>query len=80
MPYETLNNLPQNIRDILPEHAQEIYIEAFNNALKEYEDPNKRKLGGLQEETAYRVAWAAVKKVYEKNDKTGKWKPIREKV
>lgn len=56
MPYEKKSDLPENIRENLPSHAQEIYKEAFNNALKQYDS----------EETAFKVAWAAVKEKYEK--------------
>jgi len=52
------------VRDNLPKHAQEIYQAAFNNAWDEY---------GHDEERAHRVDWAAVKKSYKKNEKTGHW-------
>ena len=32
MAYEKLPDLPDNVRDNLPEHAQEIYRAAFNSA------------------------------------------------
>ena len=60
MPYVTNHDLPPSVRSHLPDHAQDIYREAFNHAWQEYAgDPR-------QEEIAHRVAWAAVKKVYEK--------------
>ena len=73
MPYNSVNDLPGTVRNHLPPHAQEIYLEAFNNAWKEYADPAKRRGNITQEETAYRVAWAAVKETYSKNEKTGEW-------
>jgi cation transport regulator len=53
----------------LPEHAQEIYKEAHVNALKQYQKPEKRRGGKMQsaEQVAHKVAWAAVKKKYEKH-------------
>lgn len=54
--------------DQLPEHAQHIFEKAHASALKEYENPKKRR-GGSQEgveEVAHKVAWAAVKKNYKK--------------
>lgn len=66
MPYCTQKDLPDTVRNILPHHAQDIYLEAFNNAWDEYRDPSKRRKDGSQEETAHRVAWSAVKKKYEK--------------
>ena len=61
MPYNSNKKLPESIQGVLPEHAQTIYRTAFNSAYKQYEF----------EETAIKVAWAAVKKSYEKRN--GKW-------
>jgi cation transport regulator len=48
------------VRNHLPEHAQSIYREAFNHAFAAHAgDPR-------QEEAAHRIAWAAVKRSYEK--------------
>lgn len=75
MPKErSTEGLPENIQSILPKHAQKIYQEAHDNALEQYKDPKKRRGDASLEETAHKVAWAAVKKEYEKNEKTGKWK------
>jgi len=71
MPYRSNQDLPDSVKDNLPEHAQAIYREAFNHAWEEYKDPAKRRKGGSQEETAHRVAWTAVKEKYEKQD--DKW-------
>ena len=62
MPYDPKKELPEAVKDSLPSHAQEIFKEAFNSASKEYDE----------EETAFKVAWSAVKKKYEKND-DGDW-------
>jgi cation transport regulator len=64
MPYLTNADLPQSLRSHLPEHAQDIYRAAFNNAWDRYGDrePDRR------EEIAHRVAWSAVKKRYQKVD------------
>ena len=74
MPYDTLKDLPDSVRDNLPKHAQEIYKEAFNSAWDQYDEPEERRGDASREETAHRVAWAAVKKTYEKDDDSGKWK------
>lgn len=66
MPYHNNEDLPANVRSHLPLHAQDIFREAFNHAWEQYADPDKRRLGGTQEDTARRVAWAAVKKKYHK--------------
>ncbi|MGE5537068.1 MAG: ChaB family protein [Gemmatimonas sp.] len=57
MPYARNDDLPDSVRHALPPHAQDIFREAFNSAFQEY---------GGREETAFRVAWAAVKKRYRK--------------
>ena len=38
MPYKTVDDLPDNVTNVLPKHAQEIYRAAFNNAWDEYKD------------------------------------------
>jgi len=72
--YKSNDDLPESVRDNLPVHAQEIYREAFNNAWEQYKDPEDRRGDASREETAHRVAWSAVKKEYEKDEKSGKWK------
>lgn len=71
MPYKTLSALPESIRNHLPKHAQEIYLAAFNNAWDEYRDTGERRGKASREEVAHKVAWAAVKQLYEKRD--DKW-------
>lgn len=63
MPYKTKADLPDSVKDNLPDHAQAIYKEAFNSAWDEY---------GHDEARAHRVAWGAVEKSYHKNS-DGKW-------
>jgi cation transport regulator len=72
MPYDSNDDLPDPVRNVLPEHAQTIYRKAFNNAWDQYADPEDRTRGGTREEAAHRVAWAAVKHEYEKGEE-GKW-------
>lgn len=74
MPYDSTTELPRSVRENLPDHAQEIYLAAFNNAWDQYSDPEKRRGDASREETAHRVAWAAVKNEYEKDEETGEWK------
>lgn len=70
MPYKNLSALPKSVRDHLPRHAQEIYLAAFNNAWEEYRDPAERRGNVSREEVAHKVAWAAVKQLYEKKGET----------
>lgn len=72
MPYQSLNELPESVRDNLPKHAQEVYMAAYNGAWEEYKNPEDRKGGASREEVSHKVAWNAVKKTYEK--KNGTWK------
>jgi cation transport regulator len=74
MPYDKIKELPDSVRDNLPKHAQEIYMEAYNSAFDQYKDPDDRRGDASREETAHKVAWNAVKKKYEKDDKSGEWK------
>lgn len=74
MPYATIDDLPASVRDHTPKHAQEIYKEAFNGAWAEYRDADDRRGDASREETAHRVAWAAVKRKYEKGD-DDRWHP-----
>lgn len=74
MPYRSKRELPESVRNVLPDHAQDIYKEAFNSAWDEYKDPKKRRGSADREEVAHRVAWNAVKQKYEKGD-DDRWHP-----
>lgn len=54
--------------DTLPQHGQHIFKKAHANAIKQYQDPAKRRGGKSQsaEEVAHKAAWAAVKHKYKK--------------
>jgi cation transport regulator len=60
MPYESNLDLPPSIRDHLPDHARSIFRAAFNAAFEAHATDLRR------EEAAHRIAWAAVKRSYEK--------------
>jgi cation transport regulator len=77
MPYD--QELPKSVKDNLPDGAQKIFKEAFNNAWEQYKDPAKRRGDSSREETANKVAWAAVKKKYMKNGDKWVKKPEVEK-
>ena len=72
MPYKSIRDLPNSVRDNVPKHAQEIYKEAFNSAWDEYADKDERRGDQSREEVAHKVAWSAVKKEYRKGD-DDKW-------
>ena len=52
MPYNSKADLPANVRK-LPEHAQTIWMSAFNAAFKQYDG---------DESKAFAVAWSAANK------------------
>jgi cation transport regulator len=60
MPYQLNSDLPLSIRGHLPEHPQSIFRAAFNAAFEARASDPRR------EEAAHRIAWAAVKRSYEK--------------
>lgn len=72
MPYNSTDDLPENVTNVLPKHAQEIFKEAFNNAWKQYDKPEEWRGNESRENTARKVAWAAVKQKYEKGS-DDKW-------
>ncbi|HYG89150.1 MAG TPA: ChaB family protein [Azospirillum sp.] len=65
MPYRRNMELPESVKSRLPMHAQDIYRSAFNNAWQEYDRSEKCRTDS-REATAHKVAWAAVKRRYEK--------------
>jgi cation transport regulator len=73
MPYRSIADLPPGIHEHLPLYAQEIFLEAFNHAWEQYASPARRYAGSSPEETAMRVAWAAVKRSYVKIG--DRWRP-----
>jgi cation transport regulator len=62
MPYENLEQLPNEIKEKLPQGAQQIFMAAFNSASSD----------GMSEQGAMGVAWNSVKNSYEQGE-GGKW-------
>ncbi|MBW4561694.1 MAG: ChaB family protein [Mojavia pulchra JT2-VF2] len=62
MPDNTIDQIPQDIREQLPEHAQQMFLAAFNAAQSD----------GLSEDAARDVALNSVKNEYEQG-KDGQW-------
>jgi cation transport regulator len=60
MPYADRRDLPPSLQRRLPPHAQDIYCQAFNHAWATYANRNDR------EQVCHRVAWAAVKRLYQR--------------
>ncbi|WCE03883.1 putative cation transport regulator ChaB [Pseudoxanthomonas sp. JBR18] len=72
MPYKTREELPESVKSHTPSHAQVIYKDAFNSAWEQYENSSERRGDESREEASHRVAWAAVKKSYQKGE-DGRW-------
>ena len=66
MSYSDRSDLPNDVKDAWSNvpHAQDIYKEAFNSAIEQYDDESR----------AHATAWSAVKNKYEKGD-DGNWHP-----
>lgn len=62
MAYSKVDELPAEIKDQLPNHAQQIFMAAFNSAQSD----------GMDEGAAKSVAWNSVKAKYEQGA-DGKW-------
>ena len=67
MPYNVNADLPSSVRNHLPDHAQDIYREAFNHAYAAHAGEADR------ERRAHMIAWAAVKRTYMKTSEM--WVP-----
>lgn len=79
MPYKALEDLPESVQHVLPKHAQEIYLEAYNHARRQYWfRKNRRDPHENLEQVAHKVAWSAVKWVYEKGE-SGGWHRRKDK-
>ena len=71
MQYESTSDLPPTIRDVLPEDAQKLYLDAYNRAWREYdEDPV---IGQSREALAHQQGWLAIRHEFVQDQGTGLW-------
>ena len=75
MPYKNLSELPEEVRTNLPQYAQNIYLNAYNSAWKEYKEPRRGHSFRTREQVAQKVAWWAVENNFDKDLKTNLWGP-----
>ena len=68
MPYSENNELPKTVTNVLSDHAQDIYRNAFNRAWDDYEDPSDRPEDESREDSAHNKAWGAVKTAADKGN------------
>lgn len=53
MPYANRTDLPDNVKHVLPAHAQDIYQQAFNSAWDQYKKAEDRCGDESREEVAH---------------------------
>jgi cation transport regulator len=59
----TIDSLPNDVKDVLPEEAQRLYVAAYNSIIS-----------SGNEETARRVAWQTIEQnEHYRKDEQGKW-------
>lgn len=78
--YTQISDLPQSIREELPESAQELYRVAYNRALEKYQAKDDKSTDDASlTEAAHNLAWRKVQEEYQK-DEQGHWQhhPIGE--
>jgi cation transport regulator len=73
MSYETIEDLPSDLRAILPREAQELYLDVYQRSWETYEEEQGGDMG--QESVAHRDAWSAVRREYVKDEGSGRWYP-----
>ncbi len=73
MRYEKIEDISEILRDVLPDEAQEIYLEAYQKSWDSYKEQMGGELG--QEAVAHRDAMHAVKQEFIEDKERGKWYP-----
>ena len=73
MPYTSLDNLPEQIKKVLPEKAQRLFMQKFNEAVRDKDIDTS-------EGQAMKIAWEAIKEAgYGKGELSGMWVKGEEK-
>ena len=71
--YDTIEELPEEIRRHLPLEAQRIYLDAYNQAWEEHDRLRQHRQESLSPESlAEEIAWAAVQTRFYRGD-NGSW-------
>lgn len=74
--YEEIEDLPEHLRNAMPEEALQIYLDTYNNAWDDYEGEQGGELG--QDAVSHRDAMTAVYQDFEEDQETGDWYPKEE--
>ncbi|MEG3437549.1 ChaB family protein [Pannus brasiliensis CCIBt3594] len=69
MPYETIEDLPADLKDSMPEGARRIFVAAYRSAMSD----------GLNEEDARQVGFNSLRNMYVRNA-NGQWEPKPEEI
>lgn len=70
--YRFIAELPKDVREKLPIHAQEIYKKAYNYAWDRFSSPGTQQTLSLRQDIAHKVAWTAVKNTYSASENQGR--------
>ncbi len=72
MTYKSKEELPEYLRQSMPEEAQEIYVEVYNKSWENFDEDEV--LGEQTREAhAHRDGWTAVKQEYVHDEDKGVW-------
>jgi cation transport regulator ChaB len=69
--YESVEDIPDIIRDVLPDDAQELYLEAYQQSWNSYDERQTSELS--RQSVAHRDGMAAVMQEYTYFSDTGDW-------
>lgn len=69
MPYETIEDLPAELKDSMPEGARRIFVAAYQSAMSD----------GLNEEEARQVGFNSLRNMYVQNE-NGQWEQKPEEI
>lgn len=72
MLYKSREELPENIREALPEEAQNLYIKAYNSAYKDHQDSQRPAHVSLHQ-IANEQAWKVVGREWQKDTEHNVW-------
>lgn len=71
MRYETKNDLPVAIAQVLPDDAQQVYLETYNRAWDGFEQET---IGHMSRHSvAHRQGWATIQQEFERDPNAGTW-------
>ena len=73
MEYKSKSDLPETLWEVLPDEAQETYLEAYQEAWDDY--PEDEGVAMSRTAMARQLAWTTVKEEYVQDEGSGTWYP-----